>query len=89
MSPAERRALLQRRVPVAGPGIDIGGEAVGRRVARAAARLLAVAALAGVFVATFYRFTSSWRVATIVVALMAAWMLVVGRVVEGRADRID
>ena len=90
MSDAERRALLKRRDPATtGGAMDIGGGASGGRVIRGVTITLATAAIAAAFVLAFYSFTASWRVAVVVVGLMLGYMAVIGRMVEGRADRIE
>lgn len=90
MTDAERTAMMsRRRVPEARLDIEIGGDSAFRRAVRTGGRLLAIAAVLAIFVALFFRFTDSFRVALIVVGLMGAYMLVIGRMVEGRADRSD
>ncbi|MDB5327794.1 MAG: hypothetical protein JWM57_3363 [Phycisphaerales bacterium] len=90
MTDAERQVLMSRRpAPEAKAAMEIGGDTAFRRVIRAGGRLLAILAVLAIFVALFFRFTASWRVALIVVGLMGAYMLVIGRMVEGRADRLD
>ena len=90
MSDAERRELLRRRdTATAGEAMEIGGGVAGRRFVRGVTVGLVIAAIAAAFVTAFYAFTASWRVAVIVVGLMLGYMAVIGRVVEGRADRIE
>ena len=90
MSAEERRSLLRRRTAAEGErSIEIGVESPGRRLVRVAGRLIVLGLLAAVFVATFYRFTASWRVAALVVGAMGGYMLLIGRMVEGRAGRIE
>lgn len=90
MTDAERRALISRRpVQDAATAMEIGGDTPVRRTVRAGGRLLAWLGLAAVFVVLFFRFTASWRVALIVVGLMGVYMLIIGRMVEGRTDRLD
>ena len=90
MTDAERQAMMsRRRLPEAKAAIEIGGDSVFRRAVRTGGKLLAMAAVLAIFVALFFRFTASFRVALIVVGVMGAYMLVIGRMVEGRADRLD
>jgi hypothetical protein len=90
MTNDERRELLRRREAHGGEGaMEIGGPAAGRRVIRWLGVSLMTLATAAVFVVAFYHFTASWRVAALVVGAMLAYMIAVGRMVEGRADRID
>lgn len=90
MTPDARRAMLRRRDVAAGrAGMEIGGSTAVRRALRAGGRLLALGVVAGAFVAAFFKFTGSLRIAAIVVVLMLAYMIAIGRIVEGRAGRID
>lgn len=90
LTAAERRQLLRRRIQTTrGSAMEIGGQSAARRLARIGGRVLALLAVAGLFVVLFFRFTASWRVALIVVTVMLAYMLVVGRLVEGKAERLD
>lgn len=93
MTAAERQALLRRRdVADVGDtaGLEIGGgERVAKRLAGVVVRALAWLAVATLFVAMFFHFTASWRVAMAVVAFMLAWMLAIGKMTEGKADQLD
>lgn len=90
MTDAERATLMSRRpVPDASRAIEIGGHSPLKRLARTSGRLLLWLGVIAVFVTLFVRFTASLRVALIVVGLMGLYMLVIGRMVEGRADRLD
>ena len=69
--------------------MKIGGHGIGGRVRRVGSRVLAAVGIAAAFVAAFFQFTGSVRIAVMVVGLMLLYMIAVGRMVEGRADRLE
>ena len=81
--------LSRRTATSALPPLEIAGPSASSRLLGPLVRWMAIMALFAVAVVAFRQLSASWRVAMVVVGCMAAYMTAVGRMVEGRADRID
>ena len=69
--------------------LEIGGSGRGKRIRGLIGYLLLIAAVAGLLVFLFVRFTGSMRLAVVLVAFMMAYMLVMGYLASRRPGDRD
>jgi hypothetical protein len=81
------RSRLREKPVEDTPGMEITGGGRSRQWVRTLAYLILFAAVGSLFVLAFYRFTNSLRVAIVVVAGMIGYMVLMGKMAEGRFDR--
>ena len=82
--------LTRRTVKVSDAPKDFvelgGGGSMGRRLLRTFGWSVLALLVAGAFVAAFYQFTNSFRVALVVVTGMMTYMYAASRLAEGKLD---
>ena len=81
------RARLHEKPANDIPDMEIIDSGRSRQWVRTLAYVILFALVGSLFVLAFYRFTNSLRVAIVVVAGMIGYMVLMGKMAEGRFDR--